>query len=297
MKYFVNHRSNRRVAASIALALTLILCAACASGSVAPANSNPIHVISREEGSGTRSAFIELFGVEEKDADGNKIDNTIDQAEVTNNTAVMMTSVSGDPDAIGYISLGSLNDTVKAVKINGVAPSVETVKDGSYTISRPFNIATKDDISPAASEFIAYILSAEGQTVVENSGYIKLDDAPAFTDSKAEGKIVVAGSSSVTPLMEKLSEAFALVNPSIEIEIQQSDSTTGVNSALEGVCDIGMVSRVLKDSEIEKGLTETNIALDGIAVIINKDNALDTLTTDQVKGVYTGTLQKWSDIQ
>ncbi|MDR1598427.1 MAG: substrate-binding domain-containing protein [Oscillospiraceae bacterium] len=278
-----------------ALAATLVMAAAPACA--APANGNPIHVISREEGSGTRGAFIELFGVEVKDADGNKIDETIDSAEVTNNTSVMMTSVSGDPDAIGYISLGSMNDTVKAVAIDGVVPSVDTVKDGSYAISRPFNITTLGEAEGAAAEFIAYILSAEGQTVVEGSGYIKLDDAPDFAPTGSEGKLVVAGSSSVTPLMEKLAEAYATLNPSVEIEIQQSDSTTGVNATIEGVCDIGMVSRALKDSEIEKGLAEITIALDGIAVIVNNASAVESLAKDQVKGIYTGTLVNWSDIK
>ncbi|GHU65094.1 phosphate-binding protein PstS 2 [Clostridia bacterium] len=285
-----------RISLIVAAVLTLALLTGC-TASVAAVNNNPIHPISREEGSGTRSAFIELFGVEEKDADGNKVDKTTDSAEVTNNTSVMMTSVSGDPDAIGYISLGTLNDTVKAASIDGVAPSIATVKDGTYKISRPFNICTKDPISVAAGEFIAFVLSDQGQAVVEKSGYIKLDNAPEYVPNAVEGKIVVAGSSSVTPLMEKLVEAYKAVNPAIEVEIQQSDSTTGVNATLEGVCDIGMVSRELKDSEIEKGLKQTNIALDGIAVIINKGNTLTTLTRDQVKGIYTGELTKWSDIK
>ncbi|MDR0396050.1 MAG: substrate-binding domain-containing protein [Oscillospiraceae bacterium] len=277
----------------LAAALALAVSAACA----ASANDNPIYVISREEGSGTRGAFIELFGVEVKDEDGGRIDMTIDSAEVTNNTSVMMTSVSGDPDAIGYISLGSMNDTVKAAAIDGVLPSVGTVKDGSYPIARPFNIATLGEARGAAADFIAYVLSGEGQAVVESSGYIRLDGAPAYSSDGSEGKLVIAGSSSVTPLMEKLSEAFALVNPAVEIEIQQSDSTTGVNAAVEGVCDIGMVSRELKDSEIGKGLVQINIALDGIAVIVNNANAVESLTRDQVRDIYTGTLVKWSDIK
>lgn len=279
---------------SLMLAAMLVALGACAS---AATNSNPIHVISREAGSGTRGAFIELFGVEVKDADGNKIDETIDTAEVTNNTAVMITSVSSDADAIGYISLGSLNDTVKAAPIEGVAPTVETVKDGTYPISRPFNIITIGEVKAEAQDFISYILSAAGQAVVVGSGYISLDDAPEFESSKPSGSIVIAGSSSVTPLMEKLSEAYAQINPSLEIEIQQSDSTTGVNSTLEGICEIGMVSRELKDSEVEKGLVQQKIATDGIAVIINLDNGVASLTKDQVKGIYTGTLTKWSEVE
>ena len=256
----------------------------------APEVGAKINVISREDGSGTRSAFVELFGV----LDENKNDLTLDAAEITNNTSVMMTTVAGDPSAIGYISLGSLNDAVKALKIDGVAPSTEAVKDGSYTISRPFNIATAGELTPVTQNFIDFILSNEGQAVVDAKGYIRMDNTAPFGGIKGEGKIVVAGSSSVTPVMEALTEAYQALNTGANIEIQQSDSTTGMNAAIEGICDIGMASRALKDSELDKGLSETLIAIDGIAVIVHKDNAVDNLTKEQVKDIYTGSLTVWS---
>ena len=253
-----------------------------------------ITVVSREDGSGTRGAFIELFGVEQKNDAGEKVDYTTVDAELTNNTSVMMTTVAGNPNAIGYISLGSLNDSVKAVKIDGVEATVENVKSGDYQVCRPFNIVTKDDLSEVAQDFIDFILSVEGQEVVAENGYIALDDVEAYAGSAPEGKVVVAGSSSVTPVMEKLKEAYAEVNPNAEIEIQQSDSTTGVNSAIEGICDIGMASRDLKDSET--GVTATVIAQDGIAVIVNNENPTDDLTVDQVKSIYVGETTAWDEI-
>ncbi|MCI5698866.1 MAG: substrate-binding domain-containing protein [Lachnospiraceae bacterium] len=256
--------------------------------------SGKITVVSREDGSGTRGAFIELFGVEQKNDAGEKVDYTTVDAEITNNTSVMMTTVAGNPSAIGYISLGSLNDTVKAVKIDGVEASVDNVKSGDYKVSRPFNIVTKDDLSEVAQDFIDFILSTEGQAVVEENGYIPLDGVEAYAGTAPAGKVVVAGSSSVTPVMEKLKEAYAEVNPNAEIEIQQSDSTTGVNSAIEGICDIGMASRDLKEEET--GVTATVIATDGIAVIVNLENPTDDLTVDQVKSIYVGETTAWDEI-
>lgn len=257
---------------------------------------NDISVVSREEGSGTRGAFIELFGIEEKNDAGEKIDNTTEEASITNSTSVMMTNVAGDTYAIGYISLGSLNDTVKAVKIDGVAPSVEAIKDGTYKIARPFNIATKEGLSEVAQDFVNYIMSTEGQAVVEDNGYISTGQPAAFSGTMPKGKIVVAGSSSVTPVMEKLKEAYLAVNPNATIEIQQSDSTTGMTSAIDGICDIGMASRELKDTEIKGGLKATVIAMDGIAVIVNKDFIVDDLTTEQVKSIFTGEVTNWSEV-
>lgn len=257
--------------------------------------SEAISVVSREDGSGTRGAFIELFGVEEKDENGDKVDYTTDEAIITNSTDVMMTTVAGDDYAIGYCSLGSLNDTVKAVTIDGAEATVDNIKSGSYTIARPFNIVTKDGISGVAQDFINYILSADGQQVVSDNGYIAVsDNAEAFTSDNSEGKIVVAGSSSVTPVMEKLKEAYLAVNKEAEIEVQESDSTTGMTAAMEGTCDIGMASRELKDSESE--LKATAIAMDGIAVIVNKNNTLDDITSDQVKDIYLGNVTSWDEL-
>ena len=259
--------------------------------------ADEINVISREDGSGTRGAFIELLGIEQKNEDGEKIDYTTDECDITNSTSVMMTAVSGNDCAIGYISLGSLNDTVKALAIDGAEASVENIKAGAYNVARPFNIATLAETSEAAQDFIAFIMSAEGQAVIEENGYIAVvENAPAFEGGKASGKIVIAGSSSVTPVMEKLTEAYMAINSNVEIELQQSDSSSGMNSTRDGVCDIGMASRALKDSEIEAGLTPMTIAMDGIAVIVSNDNPVDGLSSEQVRDIYMGEITDWSEV-
>ena len=258
--------------------------------------NDSITVISREDGSGTRGAFIELFKIEEKDTNGNKVDYTTEDADITNSTSVMMTSVAGNAKAIGYISLGSLNDSVKAVMIDGAEATVENIKSGAYKISRPFNIAIRGTVSEAAQAFISFILSADGQAVVEDNGFISATNNGAFSGSSISGKVVVAGSSSITPVMEKLKEAYIAVNPNAEIEIQQNDSTTGMNSATDGICDIGMASRELKDSELDAGLTPTVIAIDGIAVIVNNENTIGELTSEQVKAIFTGKITHWGEI-
>lgn len=258
--------------------------------------ANDISVVSREDGSGTRGAFIELFGIEEKDASGEKVDNTTEEANITNSTSVMLSTVADNEYAIGYVSLGSLNDTVKALKVDGAEPTEENIKSGEYKVARPFNIATKGDVSEVAQDFINFILSTEGQAVVSESGYIALDNVQAYAGSKSTGKVSIAGSSSITPVMEKLKEAYLKVNPSAEIEIQESDSTTGMTSVADGICDIGMASREVKEEELAKGLKATVIATDGIAVIVNKANTLDDITTDQVKSIYVGDALSWDEI-
>ncbi len=267
------------------------------SSSDASAPSGTISVLSREEGSGTRGAFVELFGVEEENADGEKVDNTTVDAQVTNSTAVMMTGVAQDPQAIGYISLGSLDDSVKALKVDGAEASAENVKNGTYKVSRPFNIVTGDSLSDVAQDFVDYILSSDGQAIV-GEDYIPVDDAAeAYAGTSPEGSVVVAGSSSVSPVMEKLKEGYEAVNPNASIEIQTSDSTTGVESTISGICDIGMASRELKDTETSEGVTGTQIAIDGIAIIVNNENSMTDITSDQVKQIYTGEVTNWEDLQ
>lgn len=256
-----------------------------------------ISVLSREDGSGTRGAFIELFSIEKKDANGKKIDYTTDEAAITNSTAVMLTSVAGDNYAIGYVSLGSLNDSVKAVKIDGADATVANINNGSYTISRPFNIAVKEGLSPVAQDFVNFIVSDDGQKIIAANKYIKIQDTKAYSSNKASGKVVVAGSSSVSPVMEKLIEAYKGVNPNAKIELQTSDSTTGVTNAINGTCDIGMASRALKDSEKAKGVQEITIAIDGIAVIVNKLNPVADMTKTQVEQIFTGNITKWSAVK
>ena len=258
-------------------------------------SSNDITIVSREDGSGTRGAFIELFGIEEK-KDGEKVDMTTDDAQITNSTSVMLTTVAGDDYAIGYVSLGSLNDTVKALKIDGEEATEQNIKDGKYKICRPFNIATKKGAdNEVAKDFIAYIMSKEGQQVISDNGYIGDDSAEAYAGSKPSGKAVVGGSSSVSPVMEKLIEAYKKVNTGAEIELQTTDSTTGMTSAIDGSYDIGMASRELQDEEKDK-LDSQVIATDGIAVIVNKNNTTDELSSDQVKTIYTGDATTWDEV-
>lgn len=257
---------------------------------------NDISVVSREDGSGTRGAFIELFEVEEKDENGEKMDMTTEEAAITNSTSVMMNTVAGNEYAIGYISLASLDDTVKALKIDGAEATVDNIKSGTYKIQRPFNIVTKDGLSDVAQDFINYIMSPDGQKVVEENNGIPMDDVKPYESNGATGKIVVAGSSSVSPIMEKLKEAYLKVNTGAEIEIQTNDSTTGVTSVIDGLCDIGMASRELKDTETAEGVTATVIALDGIAVIVNNESAVEELSSEQVKAIYTGEALTWDEV-
>ena len=258
--------------------------------------SSLVNVVSREDGSGTRGAFIELFGVEERGQDGTRTDRTTLEAIIVNKTDVMLTSVAGDTYAIGYVSLGSLNDSVRALNIDGVQATTDNVKNGTYPISRPFNIATKGEASALAQDFIDFILSAEGQSVV-SSGYIPVqDDATPYAGASQSGKLVIAGSSSVTPIMEKLTEAYRVIHPEVAIEIQMSDSSAGMTGAIDGTCDIGMASRDLKDSELAE-LNATSIALDGIAVIVSQENPLEGATREQVRALFTGELTTWSEVQ
>lgn len=259
--------------------------------------SKDITVVTREEGSGTRGAFVELTGVEQKNSDGKKIDMTTEEAIVQSSTQNVITAVNGDTYAIGYVSLGSLNKDVKAVKVDGAEATVDTVKSGEYKVQRPFNIATKDDVSDAAKDFISYIMSSEGQAIIEDNGYIKVDDAAAaYAATDAKGEVKISGSSSVTPVMEKLKEAYEKVNSNITITINQSDSSTGMKDATEGISDIGMASRDLKDSELET-LKNTVIAKDGIAIVVNNASPIENLTSDQIMKIYTGEITTWADVK
>ena len=300
-----NWKRFAAVAMSVMCMGTMVACGSSGSASNdsktgsagSSSKSQTITVVSREDGSGTRGAFIELFGIEEKDASGKKVDNTTDDATITNSTEVMMTTVAGDEAAIGYTSLGALNSSIKALKVDGAEATAANVKSGTYKISRPFNIATKGTVSEVTQDFINYILSEDGQKIVESNGYISQGNSGAFTSNGASGKIVVAGSSSVTPVMEKLLEAYKKVNTGAKIELQESDSTTGMTAAIDGTCDIGMASRELKDSEKSAGLTNQVIALDGIAVIVNNKNSASNITSEQVKAIFTGETTDWSNVK
>ena len=300
-----NWKRFAAVAMSVMCMGTMVACGSSGSASNdsktgsagSSSKSQTITVVSREDGSGTRGAFIELFGIEQKDANGKKVDNTTDDATITNSTEVMMTTVAGDEAAIGYTSLGALNSSIKALKVDGAEATAANVKSGTYKISRPFNIATKGTVSEVTQDFINYILSEDGQKIVESNGYISQGNSGKFTSNGASGKIVVAGSSSVTPVMEKLLEAYQKVNTGAKIELQESDSTTGLTAAIDGTCDIGMASRELKDSEKSAGLTNQVIALDGIAVIVNNKNSASNITSEQVKAIFTGETTDWSNVK
>ena len=258
--------------------------------------TSDVTIVSREDGSGTRGAFIELFGIEEKQDDGTKVDMTTTDAQITNNTSVMLTTVADNEYAIGYVSLGSLNDSVKALKIDGAEATAENIENGSYKVSRPFNIAVKKDLNnKVAKDFMSFIMSTEGQKVVEDEKYIAVADVKDYAGTKPSGSCVVGGSSSVSPLMEKLIEAYKAVNPNASIELQTSDSTTGMTSTIEGSYDIGMASRELKEEEAAE-LEPTVIATDGIAVVVNNANPLDELSADQVKDIYVGNVSTWDEI-
>ena len=274
----------------IALIVMMIIMTGCGNS-----NDNIITVISREDGSGTRGAFVDLTNILEKKADGTKTDKTTIEAIIVSKTDVMLLNVARDKGAIGYVSLGSLNDKIKAVKIDSVEANAENISNGSYALARPFNITYGKQLSEAGKEFVSFILSREGQEVV-SSGYVKVDNHAAdFLGSKASGKVVVSGSSSVAPVMEKLIEAFAIVNPKIKIELQTSDSTSGIQGSIDGTCDIGMSSRDIQENEKEK-LDFAAIALDGIVVVVNLDNQIDDLTMEEVNHIFTGQIDKWDQI-
>lgn len=287
----------------ICLALCAVLAAVTIGCGGRPAESDgfdpsaAITVVSREDGSGTRSAFIELTGVLEETVDGQEIDRTTVDAVTTSSTNVMMTTVAGNAYAIGYISLGSLNETVKALSIDGTAATAENVANGSYKIARPFNIAYQGSLSEVAQDFVDFILSADGQAVIEAEGYIAADAAAAaYAGSKPAGSVTISGSSSVTPVMEKLKEAYEAVNPGADIAVTQSDSSTGMADAIAGISDIGMASREVKDSELAGGLTAVTIATDGIAVIVNNGNPASDLTLEQVRQIFTGAVATWAGL-
>lgn len=268
------------------------LLASCVLGGVLMAQD--IFPISREMGSGTRGAFVEIFGIQ-KEVRNKKVDATTQKAEVTNSTGVMMTTVANSANSIGYISLGSLNDTIKAVSIDGVSPSVQNINNKTYGISRPFNVVTKT-MNPVIEDFLKYALSKEAKGIVEKAGYISVAK-DSYVSIKPSGKIIIAGSSSVTPLMEKLKESYEKINPNVEIEIQQSDSTTGVNSVVEGIADIGMASREIKESELKKGINAQVLAIDGLAVIVNKENPISNLKKEDVRKIFLGEITSWEQVK
>ena len=280
--------------AVILMVSAVILSLSFASG--ASETNSKINVISREEGSGTRGAFVELTGVEEK-IDGVKVDQTTLDAEIASSTSVVITTVEGDKNAIGYISLGSLSDKVKAIEVDGVYPTTESVKSGEYKISRPFVMAYKT-LSETAEDFLKFVMSSNGQDIVAKKGYIRVDDSNKYTyeSSKKSGSVTISGSSSVYPVMEVLVEAYMALNPDVKVTLMQSDSTTGINDAISDKSDIGLSSRNLKASELEKGLEYNVMAMDGIAVIVNNENAVKGLSSETIRDIYKGLVTTWAGL-
>lgn len=280
---------------TLSLAALMVLgLAGCGGGSQESSDGvGDITVISREEGSGTRDAFVEITGVMEDD-----VDRTVDTAEISNSTSVVTQSVAGNDAAIGYISLGSMSDEVKSLKLNGVEATVDNVKSGDYELQRPFNIVTKGELEKLPQDFVDFIMSADGQAIIEEEGYIAVSDgAEQYEASGLEGTITLAGSTSVAPVMEVLADKYKELNEGVTIEIQQTGSGAGIQSTIEGVCDIGMASRELKDEEASEGLDSQEIALDGIAVIVNTANAVEDLSMDQLMKIFTGEITSWSELQ
>ena len=277
-------KMKRTIAVMLALIMVITVLTGCGG-----ANTD-ISVISREEGSGTRDAFVEIMGIKVDDKD-----NTTANAEISSSTSVVITTVSGNENAIGYVSMGSLNDTVKAISVDGAKATVENVKSGDYKVARPFNIVTGKNVSDLAKDFISFIMSEDGQNIIEEEGYIKIaEGAEKYNKSTGlSGRIVLAGSTSVAPVMDVLADAYKDINPDVEIEIQQTGSGAGITSTIEGACDIGMSSRDLKDEETAKGVSQTKIAMDGIAVIVNLENSVENLTSEQVRQIFTGELTTW----
>lgn len=278
---------------TLSLAAVMVFSLASCGGGGSDTGDKDITVISREEGSGTRDAFTELTGVLKDD-----VDRTVDTAEISNSTSVVTQSVAGNDAAIGYISLGSLDDTVKAVKVDGVEATVDNIKSGDYKIQRPFNIVTKGEVKELPADFIKFIMSKDGQKIIEDEGYISVNDnAEAYKASGLKGSITLAGSTSVSPVMEVLADKYKELNSGVTIEIQQTGSGAGIQSTTEGVCDIGMASRELKNEETSQGLKSEEIALDGIAVIVNKDNGAEDLSMDQIMKIFTGEITNWADVK
>lgn len=287
-----NMKLKKLTALFMVAVMGMTMITGCGSSDEGITKDTEITVISREEGSGTRDAFVELFEI--TDADGNDI--TVATAEQNSSTSVVITTVKDNPAAIGYISLGSLNDEIKAVKVDGVEATAENVKNGTYKVSRPFNVAYKEDsLSQVAADFMKYVLSVQGQAVVTEEGYIAIDVTDNYVSSNLSGTVKISGSTSVAPVMKVLAEEYEELNPNVDVQVSEGGSSAGMTNAIEGVSDIGMASRAVKDSEIAKGLTSAQIAIDGIAVIVNKNNELGaTLTSEQIKGIYTGEITKWS---
>jgi phosphate transport system substrate-binding protein len=305
MQYNINsmnmvdmRKNNLKTQLFVIIVLIAFICCACANGDALGGVSGAIDVISREEGSGTRSAFVSLFDI----VDADEYDDLTVTAEITNNTAVVMQSVASDADAIGYISLGSMSDTVKALKIDGAEPSEANIKNGSYAAQRPFIVVTERETDAAALDLINYILSDAGQSIVEQKGYVSINgtnenNASEYTPADISAKLVVAGSSSVSPVMESLIEAYMVLNPQTVVEMQQSDSSTGINAVIDGICQIGMSSRDITENEIAKGVVPTAIAIDGIAIIVNNSNVHDGISSEQVREIFLGNLKKWDELK
>lgn len=256
--------------------------------------SSDIHVITREDGSGTRTAFTEIAGV----VDENDDDIITPTATVQNGTNAVMQGVAGDVYSIGYISLGSLNDSVKAVSVNGVAAEADLVASGEYEVARNFNVTYGGELSEVAQDFWDFMFSAQGQELAVDEGYVAADaSAPEYEAKGLSGDITIVGSTSVEPVIEAMSEAYRELNPDVSIDITAPGSGAGVTAAIDGTADIGMASRELSDEEQDQVTETAAIAVDGIAVIVHNDNPLEDLSLEDIAGIYLGDLTSWNGVQ
>lgn len=293
-------RDNMKKFISFSLLLVLIFAVGCTKNNENTSKSQlsqTINVVSREDGSGTRGAFSEILGILKKDSLGNETDLTYDEAIIQNSTDGIMTTVAGDKYAIGYISLGSLGDTVKPLKIDGINPTAENIQEGSYKIARPFNIVHQEELNSLGVDFINFILSSQGQDILSREGYIKANtNLSEYNSTNEKGNLVISGSTSIAPVMEKLAEEYKLLNPNSSIEIQSTGSSAGIQGVIEGSADIGMASRELKDSEKET-INYKTIAMDGIVIIVNNENIIENLSIEDVRSIYIGQTTTWNDLE
>ena len=284
------------------ISLSLLL-AACGSDDAATDNGSAagdfdvatdIHVITREDGSGTRGAFSEIANIVDENGD----DAITQSATVQNGTSAVMQGVAGDVYAIGYISLGSLDNSVKAVNVNGIEATPENIMSGDYEVARNFNVAYGGELSEVAQDFWDFMFSAQAQELVAEEGYVSVDTEATEYEAKAlAGDITIVGSTSVQPIMERMAQAYREYNPDVVIDITAPGSGAGVTAAIDGTADIGMASRELSDEE-QAQLSETAaIAVDGIAVILHLDNITEDLSLEDISGIYSGDITTWDAVQ
>jgi phosphate transport system substrate-binding protein len=259
--------------------------------------SRQVNVIARDPGSGTHAAFIELLGIEVS-ADGNVTDNTYIGAYIAPSTGGVITTVAGDEFAIGYISMGAMNTSVRALSVDGIAATVENVQNGTYPVFRSFYMAVQPVLSPEAAAFLAFIQSAEGQDVIAGRNYVPAFASPAafVAPEGLSGTVVAAGSTSMTDITQRLAEAFEAVVPGVSVEVHSSGSGAGITAAIDGIADIGLTSRAIRDGELEQGVISETMAHDGIVVVVNNSSPVTALTSSQIHDIFVRDVTRWNEV-